>query len=91
MRDPELAARAQPAAKRQQARRGKLSCRTSAGKAAVNTRVRHFWARQYRSAAAAVTEQARDLASWTSGELPGQVTDQLASWPPGADQSAASA
>ncbi len=32
-------------------------------------------------------DQARDmaaeLAGWTSGELPGQVADQLASWPPG--------
>jgi hypothetical protein len=32
-------------------------------------------------------DQARDmaaeLAGWTSGELPGQVTEQLASWPPG--------
>jgi len=26
----------------------------------------------------------RDMAAgWTSGELPGQVTDQLAAWPPG--------
>src|SRR6266516_5388523 len=31
-------------------------------------------------------DQARDLAGWTSGELPGQVNEQLASWPPGADQ-----
>jgi hypothetical protein len=44
-------------------------------------------------------DQARDiaaeLAGWTSGELPGQVTEQLASWPPGrpsaADQPPASA
>ena len=36
-------------------------------------------------------DQARDLASWTSGELPGQVNEQLASWPPGADQPPASA
>ncbi len=32
-------------------------------------------------------DQARDLAAelagWTSGELPGQVTEQLVSWPPG--------
>ncbi len=32
-------------------------------------------------------DQARDmaaeLAGWTSGELPGQMTDHLASWPPG--------
>ena len=38
---------------------------------------------------------ARELAGWTSGELPGQVTEQLASWPPGmpsaADQPPASA
>jgi hypothetical protein len=27
-------------------------------------------------------DQARDLAGWTSGELPGQVNEQLASWPP---------
>jgi hypothetical protein len=44
-------------------------------------------------------DQARDiaaeLAGWTSGELPGQVTEQLASWPPrppsAADQPPASA
>jgi len=36
-------------------------------------------------------DQARDLAGWTSGELPGQVNDQLASWPPSADQPPASA
>jgi len=44
-------------------------------------------------------DQARDLAAelagWTSGELPGQVTEQLASWPPGmpsaADQPPSSA
>jgi hypothetical protein len=28
-------------------------------------------------------DMARELAGWTSGELPGQVTEQLASWPPG--------
>jgi hypothetical protein len=33
----------------------------------------------------------RDLAGWTSGELPGQVNEQLASWPPSADQPPASA
>ena len=26
-------------------------------------------------------DQARDMAGWTSGELPGQVSEQLASWP----------
>ena len=39
-------------------------------------------------------EQARDLAGWNSGELPGQVAEQLASCPPGmpsADQPPASA
>ena len=35
-------------------------------------------------------DQVRDLAGWTSGELPGQVNEQLASWPPGADQPPAS-
>ena len=35
-------------------------------------------------------DQARDLAGWTSGELPGQVNEQLASWPPSADQPPAS-
>ena len=38
-------------------------------------------------------DQARDLAGWNSGELPGQVAEQLASWPPGipsADQPPAS-
>lgn len=38
---------------------------------------------------------AAELAGWTSGELPGQVSEQLASWPPGlpsgADQPPASA
>ena len=37
-------------------------------------------------------DQARDiaaeLASWTTGELPGQRPEQLASWPPGAPSSA---
>jgi hypothetical protein len=36
-------------------------------------------------------DQARDMAGWTSGELPGQVSEQLASWRPGADQPTASA
>ncbi len=36
-------------------------------------------------------DQARDMAGWASGELPGQVSEQLASWPPGADQPPASA
>jgi hypothetical protein len=36
-------------------------------------------------------DQARDLVGWTSGELPGRVSEQLASWPPGADQPPASA
>ena len=36
-------------------------------------------------------DQARDRAGWTSGELPGQVNEQLASWPPSADQPPASA
>jgi hypothetical protein len=38
--------------------------------------------------------QARDLVGWNSGELPSQVAEQLASWPPGmpsADQPPASA
>ena len=35
-------------------------------------------------------DQARDLAAWTSGELPGQVNEQLTSWPPSADQPPAS-
>jgi hypothetical protein len=35
-------------------------------------------------------DRARDLAGWTSGELPGQVNEQLASWPLGADQPPAS-
>ena len=35
-------------------------------------------------------DQARDLASWTSGELPGQVNEQFTSWPPSADQPPAS-
>lgn len=42
-----------------------------------------------------VRDRAAELASWTSGELPGQVPEQLASWPPGmpsaADQPPASA
>ena len=36
-------------------------------------------------------DQARDMAGWTSGELPGQVSEQLASCQPGADQPTASA
>jgi hypothetical protein len=36
-------------------------------------------------------DQARDLVGWTSGELPGQVNEQLTSWPPSADQPPASA
>jgi hypothetical protein len=35
-------------------------------------------------------DQARDLAGWISGELPGQVNEQLSSWPPSADQPPAS-
>jgi hypothetical protein len=35
-------------------------------------------------------DQARDLVGWTSGELPGQVNEQLTSWPPSADQPPAS-
>ena len=35
-------------------------------------------------------DQARDLANWTSGELRGQVNEQLTSWPPSADQPPAS-
>jgi len=31
---------------------------------------------------------AAELAGWTSGELPGQVTEQLASWPPGVPSAA---
>jgi hypothetical protein len=42
-----------------------------------------------------VRDAAPELASWTTGELPGQVTDQLAAWPPSpqtsADQPPASA
>jgi hypothetical protein len=38
------------------------------------------------------TDPARDiaaeLAGWTSGELPGQVTEQLASWPPSGQMAA---
>jgi len=38
---------------------------------------------------------AAELSGWTPGELPGQVTDQLAAWPPapqtGADQPPTSA
>ena len=30
-----------------------------------------------------VRDMAAELAGWTSGELPGQMTEQLASWPPG--------
>jgi len=35
-------------------------------------------------------DQPRDLGGWTSGELPGQVNEQLTSWPPSADQPPAS-
>ena len=30
-----------------------------------------------------VPDMAAALSGWTPGELPGQVTDQLAAWPPG--------
>jgi hypothetical protein len=30
-----------------------------------------------------VRDMAAELAGWTSGELPGQATEQLAAWPPG--------
>jgi hypothetical protein len=30
-----------------------------------------------------VRDLATELAGWNPGELPGQVTDQLAAWPPG--------
>jgi len=30
-----------------------------------------------------VRDIAAELAGWTSGELPGQVTEQLTAWPPG--------
>jgi hypothetical protein len=33
---------------------------------------------------------AAELAGWNSGELPGQVSEQLASWPSRADQPPAS-
>jgi hypothetical protein len=36
-------------------------------------------------------DQARDMAGWTAGELPGQVNEQLTSRPPSADQPRASA
>jgi hypothetical protein len=35
-------------------------------------------------------DQARDLVGWTSGELSGQVSEQLTSWSPSADQPPAS-
>ena len=40
-----------------------------------------------------IRDMATDLAGWRTGELPGQVTDHLAAWPPGpqADQPPASA
>ena len=50
----------------------------------------YFWARLYPSAGRQSADQARDLAGWTSGELPGQVNEQLTSWPPSADQPPAS-
>ncbi|MGH3286665.1 MAG: hypothetical protein ACRDPD_18640 [Streptosporangiaceae bacterium] len=37
-----------------------------------------------------VRDMATELTGWTPGELPGQVTDQLATWPPGPDQPPAS-
>ena len=45
------------------------------------------------SSAAAASQRIRPgiWPGWASGELPGQVSEQLASWPPGADQPPASA
>jgi len=88
MRDPELVARAQRAATRLAT--ASQADRISAGR---HRRIPESGAsgppvpfgRGPQSA-----DQARDLAGWTSGELPGQVNEQLASWPPGADQPPAS-
>jgi len=35
-----------------------------------------------------VRDMAAELASWTSGELPGQVNEQLTAWPPGTPSAA---
>ena len=35
-----------------------------------------------------VRDVAAELASWTSGELPGQANEQLAAWPPGTPSAA---
>jgi hypothetical protein len=46
-----------------------------------------FWARQYPSAAASSQRIRPGIwPGWISGELPGQVNEQLTSWPPSADQ-----
>ena len=75
MRDPELVARAQRAGRRaelppegtgEHARSALLGAPVSYGRHSPDQ----------------VRDMATELAGWNPGELPGQVTDQLAAWPP---------
>ena len=89
MRDPELVARAQRTVMRLES--AGQADRISAGR---HRRIPEFGASGRASILRPrppVTDQARDLAGWTSGELPDQVNEQLTSWPPSADQPPASA
>ncbi len=92
MRDPELVARAQRAATRLESAweqwRALRGLAVAPGQPVVS------YAGVGRRAPDQVRGMAPELASWTCGELPAQVTDQLAAWPPppqtGADQPPAS-
>jgi len=93
MRDPELVARAQRAATRLESAweqwRALHGLAVAPGQPVVSYvgySLKEPLGRGRQSA-----DQARDLAGWTSGELPGQVAEQLASWPPVADHPPASA
>jgi len=103
MRDPELVARAHPdpadADPAGPAPVGSVAVRSaSAGQADRISAGRHRRLPEFALLGAPVpfgrgrqsADQARDLAGWTSGELPGQVNEQLTSWPPSADQPPAS-
>jgi len=74
MRDPELVTRAQRAATRLESAweqwRAPHGLAVSSGRG--------------RPSPDQVRDIAAELAGWTSGELPGQATEQLTAWPPGA-------
>lgn len=75
MRDPELVARAQRAGRRAELPpEGTGEHARSALPGAPVSYGRHSLDQ--------VRDMATELAGWNPGELPGQVTDQLAAWPP---------